>query len=143
MAGFFDWLTGDGSPDAGTYLMSVLDPEAGAKTPKGGTAPGVGSAGPLGNSPLGNAIRGGLAGLALQGVGGGSLGKFGAGALAAQQLREQRDRQRVQDLLLARQAEGRGRGGCRVGPKMGEVMDGYEFLGGEPGDSNNWQEVGK
>src|SRR5580693_8684496 len=98
MAGFFDWLTGDGSPDAGTYLMSVLDPEAGTKAPKGGAAPGAGSA-----SLLGNAIRGGLAGLALQGVGGGRLGKFGAGALAAQQLREQRDRQRVHDLMQARQ----------------------------------------
>jgi hypothetical protein len=143
MAGFFDWLTSDGSPDAGTYLMSVLDPPAGAKAPKAGTAPGIGSAGPLGNSPLGNAIRGGLAGLALQGVGGGSLGKFGAGALAAQQQREQRDRQRVQDLLLARKLRGEDAADGWAAPKVGEVMDGYEFLGGEPGDARNWREIGK
>ena len=36
MAGFFDWLTGDGSPVAGTYLMSVLDPPARANTPTSG-----------------------------------------------------------------------------------------------------------
>jgi hypothetical protein len=143
MAGFFDWLTGDGSGDAGTYLMSVLDPGAGAKTPKGGAAPGVGSAGPLGNSPLGNAIRGGLAGLALQGVSGGSLGKFGAGALAAQQLREQRERQRVQDLLLARRLEGEKAGDAWAVTKVGDGVDGYKFLGGCPWDPNNWQEVRK
>ena len=143
MAGFFDWLTSDGSPDVGTYLMSVLDPEAGAKTPKGATTPGIGSPGPLGNSPLGNAIRGGLAGLALQGVGGGRLGKFGAGALAAQQLREQRDRQRVQDLMLARQLKREDAADAGWGPKLGDVLDGYEFRGGEPGDPNNWQEVRK
>jgi hypothetical protein len=143
MAGFFDWLTGDGSPDAATYLMSVLDPEAGAKTPKGGTTPGAGSPGLLGNSPLGNAIRGGLAGLALQGVGGGSLGKFGAGALAAQQLREQRDRQRVQDLMLARRLQGEEAEDAWAVPKVGDVMDGYKFLGGDPGDSNSWRRVGK
>jgi hypothetical protein len=143
MAGFFDWLTGDGSPDVGTYLMSVLDPPAAAKTPKGATAPGLGSPGPLGNSPLGNAIRGGLAGLALQGVGGGSLGKLGAGALAAQQLREQRERQRVQDLLLARRLKGEDAADAWVAPKVGDVLDGYEFLGGWPGDSNNWREVRK
>jgi hypothetical protein len=143
MAGFFDWLTGDGSGDAGTYLMSVLDPEAGAKPPKGGAAPGFRSASPLGNSPLGNAIRGGLAGLALQGVGGGALGKFGAGALAAQQLREQRERQRVQDLLLARRLKGEDAADAGWGPKAGDVLDGYEFLGGAPGDPNNWREVRK
>jgi hypothetical protein len=143
MAGFFDWLTRDGSPDVGTYLMSLLDPEAGAKTPKGGTTSGLGSAGPLGNSPLGNAIRGGLAGLALQSVGGGTLGKFGAGALAAQQLREQRDRQRVQDLLLARRLKSEDSGDAWVAPKVGDVLAGYVFLGGEPSDSNNWREVGK
>ena len=76
-------------------------------------------------------------------MGGGSLGKFGAGALAAQQLREQRDRQRVQDLLLARRLKGEDAGGCRVGAEVGDVMDGYVFLGGEPGDSDNWQEVRK
>jgi hypothetical protein len=141
MAGFFDWLTSDGSPDVGTYLMSLLDPETGANTPKGGTAPGIGSAGPLGNSPLGNAIRGGLAGLALQGVGGGSLGKFGAGALAAQQLREQRERQRVEDLMLARRLQGEDSGDAGWGPKKGDEMEGYEFLGGWPGDPNNWREV--
>ena len=141
MAGFFDWLTRDGSPDIGTYLMSVLDPEAGAKTPKGGTTTGIGSPGPLGNSPLGNAIRGGLAGLALQGVGGGSLGKLGAGALAAQQLREQRDRQRVQDLLLARRLKGEDAADASGAPKVGDVLDGYVFLGGEPGDANNWREI--
>jgi hypothetical protein len=130
MAGFFDWLTGDGSPDMGTYLMSLLDPPAAAKTPKGGTTPSVGSPGPLGNSPLGNAIRGGFAGLALQGVGGGQLGKFGAGALAAQQLREQRDRQRVQDLLLARRLKGEDAADAGWGPKVGDVLDGY-----------NWREV--
>jgi hypothetical protein len=143
MAGFFDWLTGDGSGDAGTYLMSLLDPEAGAKTPKAGTAPGLSSASPLGNLPLGNAIRGGLAGLALQGVGGGSLGKFGAGALAAQQLREQRDRQRLQDLMLARRLQGEDAADAWAVPKAGEEMGGYVFLGGEPGDSNNWRRVGK
>ncbi len=143
MAGFFDWLTGDGSGDAGTYLMSVLDPEAGAKTPKAGATAGVGSASPLGNSPLGNAIRGGLAGLALQGVGGGSLGKFGAGALAAQQLREQRERQRVQDLLLARQLKREDAGDAWALPKPGDEVDGHIYLGGWPGDRNNWQEIGK
>jgi hypothetical protein len=142
MAGFFDWLTSDGSPDIGTYLTSVLDPQTGAKTPKGATTPGIGSAGPLGNSPLGNAIRGGLAGLALQGVGGGSLGKFGAGALAAQLLREQRDRQRVQDLLLARRLK-REDADAWVAPKAGDEMEGYVFLGGEPGDPSNWQEIRK
>jgi hypothetical protein len=142
MAGFFDWLTRDGSPDIGTYLMSVLDPEAGAKTPKGGTT-GIGSPGPLGNSPLDNAIRGGLAGLALQGVGGGSLGKLGAGALAAQQLREQRDRQRVQDLLLARRLKGEDAADASGAPKVGDVLDGYVFLGGEPADSKNWGEIRK
>lgn len=143
MADFFHWLASDGSPDIGTYLMSVLDPEARAKTPKGGATAGIGSSGLLGNSPLGNAIRGGLAGLALQGVGGGSLGKFGAGALAAQQLREQRDRQRVQDLMLARRLRGEDAEDVGWGPKVGDVLDGYEFLGGAPGDFNNWREVRK
>ena len=143
MAGFFDWLTGDDSGDAGTYLMSVLDPEAGTKAPKGGAGPGAGSANLLGNSPLGNAIRGGLAGLALQGVGGGRLGKFGAGALAAQQLREQRDRQRVHDLMQARQLKREDAADAGWGPNKGDVMDGYEFLGGWPGDRSNWLEVGK
>jgi hypothetical protein len=143
MAGFFDWLTSDGSPDIGTYLMSVLDPEAKAKTPKGGTTPGIGSSGLPGNSPLGNAIRGGLAGFALQGVGGGSLGKFGAGALAAQQLREQRDRQRVQDLMLARRLQGEDAADAWAVPKVGDEMEGHVFLGGWPGDPNNWREVGK
>lgn len=143
MAGFFDWLTGDDSGDAGTYLMSVLDPEGGAKPPKAGAAPGLRSASPLGNSPLGNAIRGGLAGLALQGVGGGSLGKFGAGALAAQQRREQRERQRVQDLLLARQLKREDAGDGWALPEVGDEVGGYKFLGGWPGDRKNWQEVGK
>jgi hypothetical protein len=143
MAGFFDWLTSDGSPDIGTYLMSLLDPPAAAKPPKAATTPGLGSASPLGNSPLGNAIRGGLAGLALQGVGGGSLGKFGAGALAAQQLREQRDRQRVEDLMLARRLKGEDAGDAWAVPKIGDEVDGYEFLGGGPWDPNNWRRVGK
>ena len=143
MAGFFDWLTGDGAGDAGTYLMSVLDPDSGATTPKTGAAPGVGSAGLLGHSPLGSAIRGGLAGLALQGVGGGPLGKFGAGALAAQQLREQRERQRVQDLLLARQLKREDAEDGWALPKVGEEVDGYKFLGGAPWDSTNWRRVGE
>ena len=76
-------------------------------------------------------------------MGGGSLGKFGAGALAAQQLREQRDRQRMQDLLLARRLKGEDAGDAGWGPRKGDVIDGYVFLGGEPGDSDNWQEVRK
>ena len=76
-------------------------------------------------------------------MGGGSLGKFGAGALAAQQLREQRERQRVQDLLLARRLKGEDAADAPVVPKVGDVLDGYVFLGGEPGDPKNWREVRK
>jgi hypothetical protein len=141
MAGFFDWLASGGSPDIGTYLMSVLDPQTGPKLPQGRATSGIGSASLLSGSPLGNAIRGGLAGLALQGVGGGSLAKFGAGALAAQQLREQRDRQRVQDLMLARRLKGEDAADAPVAPKVGDVLDGYVFLGGEPGDSESWGEI--
>lgn len=30
-----------------------------------------------------------------------------------------------------------------AGPKLGEISDGYEFLGGDPGNKKNWKEVPK
>lgn len=47
------------------------------------------------------------------------------------------------DAVRARKKQIVGGGSAPAGPKPGDIVDGYEFLGGNPADQKNWKQVKK